>query len=90
MYTTTAIFNAEIPYKSLIFGVFMPKKEKIADILVSTILNSNGATERNRTVIICMASIGTNRCTTAASFNVRYYYSKDIFYCQLLFILVIE
>lgn len=25
-----------------------------------------GATERNRTVIICMASIGTNRCTTAA------------------------
>ena len=39
MYTTTAIFNAEIPYKSLIFAVFMPKK--IADILVSTIFNSN-------------------------------------------------
>jgi hypothetical protein len=28
--------------KSLLFSVFMPKKEKIADILVSTILNSNG------------------------------------------------
>ena len=28
--------------------------------------NLIGATERNRTVIICMASIGTNRCTTAA------------------------
>ena len=41
LYTTTAIFNAEIPYNSLIFAVFMPIKEKIADILVSTILNSN-------------------------------------------------
>ena len=49
IYTTTAIFIAEIPYKSLIVAVFMSKKEKIADILVSTILNSNGATDGNRT-----------------------------------------
>ena len=42
MYTTTAIFIAEMPYKSLIFAVFMPRKEKIANTFVSAILNSNG------------------------------------------------
>jgi hypothetical protein len=42
MYTTTAIFIAETPYKSLIFAVFMPRKEKIANTIVSAILNSNG------------------------------------------------
>ena len=42
IYTTTAIFIAGIPYKSLIFAVFMPKKEKIANTYVSAILNSNG------------------------------------------------
>ena len=49
----------------------MSTKEKIANTFVSAILNSNGATERNRTVIICMASIGTNRCTTAAFFKCK-------------------
>ena len=43
MYTTAAIFIAETPYKSLIFAVFMPRKEKIANTFVSAILNSNGA-----------------------------------------------
>jgi hypothetical protein len=43
IYTTTAIFIAEIPYKSLIFAVFIPIKEKIANTYVSAILNSNGA-----------------------------------------------
>ena len=41
MYTTAAIFIAETPYKSLIFAVFMPRKEKIANTIVSAILNSN-------------------------------------------------
>ena len=41
MYTTAAIFIAETPYKSLIFAVFMPRKEKIANTYVSAILNSN-------------------------------------------------
>ena len=34
-------FIVEIPYKSLIFAVFMPIKEKIANTYVSAILNSN-------------------------------------------------
>ena len=42
-------FIVEIPYKSLIFAVFMPIKEKIANTFVSAILNSNGATGRIRT-----------------------------------------
>lgn len=49
IYTTTAIFIAEIPYKSLIFAVFIPIKEKIANTYVSAILNSNGANDGNRT-----------------------------------------
>lgn len=40
--TTTAIFIAEMLYKSLLFAVFMPIKEKIANTFVSAILNSNG------------------------------------------------
>lgn len=36
-------------YKPLIFAVFMPKKEKIANTYVSAILNSNGAPNRSRT-----------------------------------------
>lgn len=39
---TTAIFIVGIPYKSLLFAVFMPIKEKIANTFVSAILNSNG------------------------------------------------
>jgi hypothetical protein len=31
-----------MPCKSLIFAVFMPKKEKIDNTFVSAILNSNG------------------------------------------------
>jgi len=31
-----------MPYKSLIFAVFIPIKEKIANTIVSAILNSNG------------------------------------------------
>ena len=46
IYTTIAIFIAEIPYKSLIFAVFIPIKEKIANTYVSAILNSNGAGDR--------------------------------------------
>ncbi len=49
IYTTTAIFIVEISYKSLIFAVFMPIKEKIANTLVSAILNSNGRTSWVRT-----------------------------------------
>ena len=45
IYNTTAIFIAEIPYKSLIFAVFMLRKEKIANTIVSAILNSNGKDE---------------------------------------------
>ena len=41
----TAIFIAEIPYKSLIFAAFMPIKEKIANTYVSAILNSNGGAD---------------------------------------------
>ena len=37
----TAIFMAEMFYKSLIFAAFKPKKEKIANTFVSAILNSN-------------------------------------------------
>ena len=36
-------------YKSLIFAVFMPIKEKIANTYVSAILNSNGGTGGIRT-----------------------------------------
>ncbi|MCR5741080.1 MAG: hypothetical protein K6G38_01275 [Gammaproteobacteria bacterium] len=43
--TTTAIFIAEMLYKSLLFAVFMPIKEKIANTFVSAILNSNGGPE---------------------------------------------
>jgi len=32
-------------YKSLIFAVFMPRKEKIANTFVSAMLNSNGGVE---------------------------------------------
>jgi hypothetical protein len=42
IYTTTALFIVEIPYESLLFAVFIPKKEKIANTYVSAILNSNG------------------------------------------------
>lgn len=45
LYTTTAIFIAEMLYKSLIIEVFMPIKEKKANTYVSAILNSNGAEE---------------------------------------------
>ncbi len=43
VYTTIAIFIVGNTIKSLIFVVFISKKEKIAEILVSTILNSSGA-----------------------------------------------
>ena len=35
--------------KSVLFAVFMPRKEKIANTYVSAILNSNGAGNENRT-----------------------------------------
>ena len=41
--TTTSIFIAKKSYILLIFAVFMPIKEKIANTFVSAILNSNGA-----------------------------------------------
>ena len=47
IYATTAIFMAEMSYKSLIFAVFMLRKEKIANTIVSAILNSNGSVRNN-------------------------------------------
>ena len=41
-------------YKSLIFAVFMPRKEKIANTFVSAMLNSNGAGDEIRTRDICL------------------------------------
>ena len=38
-------------YKSLIFAVFMPRKEKIANTFVSAILNSNGGETGIRTLV---------------------------------------
>ncbi len=49
IYITTAIFIAEMNYKSLIFAAFKPKIEKIANTIVSAILNSNGANNGIRT-----------------------------------------
>ena len=46
IYTITSIIIIEIPYKSLIFAVFIPRKEKIANTFVSAMLNSNGGTCR--------------------------------------------
>ena len=45
-------FIAKTLYKSLIFAVFMPIKEKIANTFVSAILNSNGAARENRTLMV--------------------------------------
>ena len=73
MYTTTAIFIAETPYKSLIFAVFMSKKEKIADILVSTILNSNGGDKGIRTPDLYVANVSLYHLS----------YIPIIFFCLL-------
>ena len=45
IYTTTAIFIAEIPYIPLILAILKPRKEKISNTFVSAMLNFNGADE---------------------------------------------
>ena len=59
-------------YKSLIFAVFMPRKEKIANTFVSAMLNSNGAVDGIRThtsrTLPPEDSASTNSATTALIF----------------------
>lgn len=48
-----------------------------------------GATERNRTAIICMASIGTNRCSTAAIFKCNTIIANLKIYATIFFTICI-
>ena len=57
-------------YKSLIFAVFMPRKEKIANTFVSAMLNSNGASNGIRTRIFALATRHNSPYTIPASINI--------------------